>query len=167
MTAYLLDTSAVLAHVYREPGHAQVQRLLEEQAATVLLAAPSLLEMETALKRKMTDAGRRRTVVRLYGGELAEVVSVDREAAMTAIEISAVSAKRLPALDALIAGCAVANDAVLVHRDPHFDAIPPERLRALRLPDTSEPPTSADVPKVVKEDGAQYKASQRKRRKRP
>lgn len=167
MTTYLLDTSAAMAHVYREPGHAQVHALLEDHTATVLLAAPSLLEMNAALKRRIADAGQRRAVMDLYGGRLAEVISVDRAAAMAAIEITGASAKRLPAFDALIAGCAVARNAILVHRDPHFDAIPPERLRVLRLSDAPEPPTSADVPPVVKEKRASYKTRKSKTRRKP
>ncbi len=43
--------------------------------------------------------------------------------------------KRLPTIDALIAATAVQNKAVLVHRDPHFEAIPIEQLQQLKLPE--------------------------------
>ena len=164
MNVYLLDTSAVLTHVYGEPGHVQVQALFEDQEATILLAAPSLLEMETALKGRMADVLRRRAVVDLYGGRLAEVVPVDRAAVMEAIALKNASAKRLPTMDALIAGCAVARGATFVHRDPHFDAVSAPRLQVLRLTDTPEPPASADVPPVVREKGKPYKVSQRRTR---
>jgi predicted nucleic acid-binding protein len=35
--------------------------------------------------------------------------------------------------DALIAAAAANRDAVLVHRDPHFDALPAEDLRQEKL----------------------------------
>lgn len=36
---------------------------------------------------------------------------------------------RLPLIDALIAATAWVNDAVLVHRDTHMTAIPPELVQ--------------------------------------
>jgi predicted nucleic acid-binding protein len=158
---YLLDTSAAVAHVRGEPGHAGVQALFEDPAVTVLLAAPSLLEMETILKARMTDEGQRRAVLGLYGGRLAEVVPVDREAVMAAIVLRNGTPTRLPAVDALIAGCAVAHGATLVHRDPHFDSIPPALLPTLRLSDQPEPPAASAIPPAVREQRTPYASPKR------
>jgi len=155
VTTYLLDTSAVIAHYRKEPGYAQVHALFEDPFATVLIGTPVLVELDAALKRGMQDERQRRAVVDAYGGRVAEVVPADREAAMAAIAMRNASAKRLPAMDALIAGCAVAHGAVLVHRDPHFDGIPAEHLQTLRLSETGYP-TSQDVAKVAKESGVGY-----------
>ena len=43
---YLLDTSAVLAHFFAEPGGAEVAALLKEGKNTMALAAPSWVELE-------------------------------------------------------------------------------------------------------------------------
>jgi predicted nucleic acid-binding protein len=153
---YLLDTSAVIAHVYHERGYRQVQALFEEEDATVLLAAPSLLELDTALKTKVADEAQRRAVLELYGGRGAEVVAVDRETALAAIGIRQACPRRLPGFDALIAGCAAAHGATLVHRDPHFDAIPANVLAVMRLTDAGETPAHGTRATDVKEPPASY-----------
>lgn len=153
---YLLDTSAVLAHFRREPGHEQVQELFQDATASILLSAPTLLEMDVALKPRIPDEGERHEVVEFYGGRLAEVVSVDSTAVEKAIVLKNASSRRIPAMDALVAGCALAHSATLVHRDPHFDAIPPERLQVLRLNDRPESATSHEAPPAVRETSAGY-----------
>jgi predicted nucleic acid-binding protein len=167
MTAYLLDTSAALAHAYQEPGYERVQALFHDGTAVLMLAAPSLLEMETSLTTRIRDDAQREALTEHYGGLLAQVVPVDRTAVLAAIALRNAATKRLPAVDAMIAGCAAANDAILVHRDPHFDAIPASRLKTLRLPDTEDPPTSADVPLMVKETQTKYNVAKRRRKNRP
>ena len=162
---YLLDTSAVLAHYHREPGSLQVQALFDQAASTILLAAPSMIEIDTALKVRISDEGQRRVVLDSYAGRLARVVPLDHAAAVAAISVKATALKRLPAMDALIAGCAVASGATLVHRDPHFDAVPAGRLKTLRLSDTADPAPS-DVPPVVKESSGAYAVRKGKGRKR-
>ena len=42
---------------------------------------------------------------------------------------------RLPLVDACIAACAGKHHCVLVHRDPHMDALPRAAVRQMRLPD--------------------------------
>ena len=166
MNAYLLDTTAIIAHFRKEPGYAQVQDLFNDPGAAVLIAAPSLLELDIALSAKVQDETRRRAVVIAYGGQLAEVVSADGDAARAAIAVRGAAAKRVPAMDALIAGCAAARGAVLVHSDPHFDAVPAEQLKTLRLREGGYP-TSGDVPPVVKEECASYKSGKSKTRRKP
>jgi predicted nucleic acid-binding protein len=60
---------------------------------------------------------------------------LDASATRASLIIQSKTSARLPLVDALIAGCASAHGAVLVHRDPHFDNIPRAQLKTLRLPD--------------------------------
>jgi len=46
-----------------------------------------------------------------------------------AIKLRECATDRLPTIDSLIAATAAAHNAVLVHRDPHFTAIPAEMLK--------------------------------------
>jgi predicted nucleic acid-binding protein len=52
------------------------------------------------------------------------VIPIDLEVCRLAIELRRSATDRLPTIDSLIAATAAVNDAVLVHRDPHFKAIP-------------------------------------------
>jgi predicted nucleic acid-binding protein len=158
VTRYVLDTSAVLAHIFREVGGSAVQELLGQEDAVVCIAATSLFEMETVMRRRVPDLARCRSIAELYASEIVEVLPIDARSVREAIAVRDSARSRLPAMDALIAGCAIAHDAVLVHRDPHFDGIPASRLKTLRLPDTeAPPPTSGDVRAVAKESGSSYR----------
>lgn len=160
MSAYLLDTSAVVAHYRKEVGHARVQALFDDEDAVLWLAAPSLLELDACLREIGIEAVIRRKTVDAYAGELVHVVAVDERVVLRAMEIRDAATGRLRALDALIAACAAVCGAVLVHRDSHFDAIPQEVLPSQRLSSQDdEAATSSAASKVVKEARATYKAS--------
>jgi predicted nucleic acid-binding protein len=62
-----------------------------------------------------------------------DVVAVDRAIALHAFTLGRKASKRLPLADALIAATAANREAVLVHRDPHFDTLPAEVLRQEKL----------------------------------
>lgn len=165
MSAYLLDTSAVVAHYRKEVGHARVQALFDNDDAVLWFAAPSLLELDSCLRDIGIDAATRLKTVDGYAGGLLNVVAVDERVVRRAMELRDAVAGRLPAMDALIAACAAVCGAVLVHRDAHFDAIPREMLSCLRLSlQDDESATSAASSNVAKEAGATYK-TKRKRRK--
>ena len=151
MRTYLLDTSAILAHYLSEEGSAKVQALLDEPAAIVLVAAPVLLELDGSLMRKGAGEVARHSVVNEYGTRLAETVSVDKEVALSAVALRKSASERLPAMGALIAGCALANEAVLVHRDPHYDNIPREALETWNILKSGEYPDGSSRPAVVRE----------------
>jgi predicted nucleic acid-binding protein len=165
MSAYLLDTSAVVAHYRKEVGHARVQALFDNEDAVLWLAAPSLLELDACLRDIGIDVTIRHKAVDDYAGGLLNVVAVDERVVRRAMEIRDAVAARLPAMDALIAACAAVCGAVLVHRDAHFDAISQELLSSLRLSlQDDEVATSVARSNVAKEAGATYK-TKRKRRK--
>lgn len=132
---HLLDSSAVLAHYLGETGADQVSALLAEGADIVALAAPSWPELARRLADLIDDPAEAVRVHRHYTRDLCAFVPLDESATLAALRIQKVCPARLPLVDALIAGCAAQAHLILVHRDPHFDAIPGRQLRVLRLPD--------------------------------
>lgn len=157
MSAYLLDTSAIVAHYRKEVGHTRVQALFDDDDAVLWLAAPSLLELDACLRDIGVEASLRRKAVDAYVGDLVHVVSVDERVARRAREIRDAAAGRLPAMDALIAACAAVRGAVLVHRDSHFDVIAQGIVPTLRLSAQDDEAASSETrPAVVKEARATY-----------
>ncbi len=132
---HLLDTSALLAHYLDEPGAEQVSALLAGGRAVVALAAPSWPELERRLAELIADPVEASRVHRHYTRNLCAFVPLDEPATLAAIRIQQACPARLPLVDALIAGCAAYANLTLVHRDPHFAAIPGKHIRTLRLPD--------------------------------
>jgi len=125
---YLLDTSALLAHHRQESGWETVQAIFETDEAEIIIACVSLTEFG----RRLRDLGAPEVVV---GQTLAsyqllctEVAPVDTAVALAAFAIGCRTPRRLPLVDALIAAVAQARNALLVHRDEHMRAIPPELL---------------------------------------
>jgi predicted nucleic acid-binding protein len=69
-----------------------------------------------------------------YRAFFSERVVVTDQICQRALELRLASAKRLPAVDSLIAATASVHGAILVHRDPHFLDIPKELLSQEMLP---------------------------------
>lgn len=71
----------------------------------------------------------------IYAELFTKVIPLDEKIAHQAILLRAATPKRLPTIDGLIAATADVYRLTLVHRDPHFAAIPPEHLRQINLPE--------------------------------
>lgn len=125
---FLLDTSALLAHFRGEPGAIRVQELFENSENSFLIASISITEFSRrmfelgAAEKDITEA------LEAYVRLLSDVVAVDRVIARSAFILGRQSRARLPLADALIAACAQSRGAILVHRDPHFEALPSDHL---------------------------------------
>lgn len=136
---YLLDTSALLAHHRQESGWETVQAIFETDEVEIIIASVSLTEFG----RRLRDLGAPEVVV---GQTLAsyqllctEVAPVDTAVALAAFAIGCRTPHRLPLVDALIAAVAQARNALLVHRDEHMRAIPPELLHQNDLGAPTDP----------------------------
>jgi predicted nucleic acid-binding protein len=129
MTRFLLDTSALLAHFRKEPGAVRIQAVLEDGAAEVLIASPSVAELARKVAELGAETTEARAVALEYASLVGQVIEVDTALAIRAFELGALSKRRLPLVDALIAAAASLQDATLLHRDPHFGAIPGDLLR--------------------------------------
>jgi predicted nucleic acid-binding protein len=131
---HLLDTSAILAHLLDEPGADKITRLLARGKDQVALAAPSWAELDRRLGELIPDPAEARRIRLLYTRDLCALVPLDEAAANAAITLQQKAARRIPLIDALIAGCAASRQLTLVHRDEYLDQIPAGQLATLRLP---------------------------------
>ncbi|MEZ4517278.1 MAG: PIN domain-containing protein [Chloroflexota bacterium] len=132
MLTHVLDTSAWLTHVFGEPGHEIVADLITDPAASLGISAVSLLELHARMKA----VGALRLYSEVLNGykEIFDlIIPADETIAIRATDIREVASARVPAMDSLIAATAAANNAILVHRDPHFQTIPETQLQQLVL----------------------------------
>lgn len=134
MITHVLDTSAVVAHYLKEPGTEEVHRLLCEASSQLGLSFITWVELRTRLGEVASSPEECERAFRLYTDVLTTPLAVGEAEARAAMRLREAATRRLPLADSLIAGCAVTADATLVHRDPHFAAIPPKLLKQLVLP---------------------------------
>ena len=135
---YLLDTSALLAHLQEEPGYELVERLLDEHPGEVFISAINWLEFHVRLKELIPDAKARAETLSIYDELLADALPVTREVARAAFDLREQLTARIPNADALIAATAQLATATLVHRDPHFSTIPTKLVKQIVLPTKTE-----------------------------
>jgi len=131
---HLLDTSALLAHYLDEPGATQVQSLFEDEALSVGTSILTLFEFELRLHQLGVDIPTCTRDLDRYRGLMTEIVNVDESVRSEAVRLRTAATARISAMDTLIAACASLHGATLVHRDPHFAAIPEFLLRQEVLP---------------------------------
>lgn len=133
---YLLDTSAVLAHVRNEPGAGLVQELFERDDFSVFLCSVSLAELARRLRDLGATPEEAWATIDGYRQAVDGVVPVDEVVARESDRILVQTPARLPLVDALIAAAASSRGAVLVHRDAHMRTIPTSHVRQLDLEST-------------------------------
>ena len=132
---HLLDTSALLAHYFDEPGAEEVDRLWQQPGNKLAISVLSIPELKTRLRGEVADAKEVERAFGLYANELTVSIPVSRAVAEEAVRLREATPRRLPLIDALIAASASNADCVLVHRDPHMDDIPTRLVRRMRLPE--------------------------------
>ena len=131
---HLLDTSALLAHYLAEPGADLVQALFEDEALATGTSILALYEFELRLHHLGLDAATRAMELNRYRALLDEVVDVTEAVRAEAIRLRTNATAHVAAMDMLIAASPSVNHATLVHRDPHFAAIPTNLLKQEVLP---------------------------------
>lgn len=131
---HVLDTSALLAHYFDEPGADVVEQLWATGSARPGVSAVTVAELRHRLGEEMGDSGEAREAADAYLNELTVCLPVDRMVAELAWKLKEAIAERIPLVDALIAATARAAGAVLVHRDPHFERIPRTVVDQVVLP---------------------------------
>jgi predicted nucleic acid-binding protein len=123
MKGYLLDTSAILTLRDDEPGADKVAELLKQaQVANTRCLGCFITPMEV-LYRVWRDEGE--TAGRLaYEQCLALPIEWIHETTDLLKRAAAIKAAYLLSVgDAWIAACALQEDAVLIHKDPEFQAV--------------------------------------------
>ena len=129
---HVLDTSAWLAHLFREPGSDFVSALLLDPAARVAVAALSIVEVHARMRAQGIER-RFVEVVEEYRGIFVQIVPIDEAVALKAVALRQATPARLPAIDTLIAATAAHHGATLVHRDAHFLSLPDEQVKQHHL----------------------------------
>jgi predicted nucleic acid-binding protein len=131
---HVLDTSALLAHFFDEPGADAVQSLWDSGSAKPGICAVTATELKARLNEELASNAEAERAVEAYLDELTVCLPVDRAVAEMAWQVKESCPDRIPLVDALIAGTARACSAVLVHRDPHLARIPREVVGQVVLP---------------------------------
>lgn len=133
---HLLDTSALLAHYFDEPGAGEVDAIWQDPSNQPAICVLTIAELRARLIAEVRSLAESERALGLYVDELTSSVPVDRAVAEEAARLRAAATGRLPLVDACIAACASRHECLLVHRDPHLDRLP-KRIARLRLPDRS------------------------------
>jgi ribonuclease VapC len=121
---YLLDTSALLTLLEDEAGADRVQQVLKSDSA--LISAVSLLEVRylTLQEQSESEADLRHALLKRSGASL--LWDLDEPLLLTAAGFKARHV--LSFADALIAASAYRHKAILLHKDPEFNALAGEVL---------------------------------------
>ncbi len=130
---HVLDTSALLAHYFDEPGAEVVQGLWAAGGPKPAICAVTIAELRGRLSRELESPDEAQAAADAYLQELTVCLDVDRSVAELACHIRSAMSERLPLVDSLIAATARAVGAVLVHKDSHMSRIPPELVKQLAL----------------------------------
>ncbi len=123
MRSSVLDSYAVLAYLFAEPGHEKVLALLEkaaDSAKSVLIASPNWAEVRYIVERK-TSAARWGEIRDRLAGLPIEVVSVDQELAEMAGQIKVKG--KMSLADCFAAALARDRKADLYTGDPEFRSV--------------------------------------------
>lgn len=130
---HLLDSSAVLAFYFGEPGAERVREILADNRASVGLSVLTAAEFWSRLRAAGSEQAFDHDWFRL-SEIVSEIITVSLPVVLKSIELRRAATTRLPYVDALIAATAAHHDAVLLHRDTHFSAIPAHLLKQELLP---------------------------------
>jgi predicted nucleic acid-binding protein len=130
-TASWLDSSAILALIYGEPGVDIVRQLLEDaerERAVVYLSVISLCEIVSSLIKTHGENVARDELALV----LTMPVQMDSPTRQQCAEAGWLRGRhKLSTADAIIATQAIAANAELVHKDPEFHQVPALKHRPL------------------------------------
>ncbi len=128
MFTYILDSSAWLIHIFKEPGADQITRLFKDEDNRVAVSALSLVEVYTRLKSVKREKEFAK-LTEFYSYLFHSFIPATEAVVMQAVEIRRATTSRVPSIDAIIAATTSLEGAVLLHRDAHFLAIPDALLQ--------------------------------------
>ena len=131
--SHVLDTSALLAHYFNEPGASLLDALWADESKRLGISAVTVAELRGRLNHEITDEAEAMQAAGAYLDELTTCLPVDRATAEAAWQLRQATPNRLPLVDALIAATARVAGAVLVHKDPHMSQIPPGLVQQMQL----------------------------------
>jgi predicted nucleic acid-binding protein len=124
---YVLDSSALLAYLYDEEGADQTEEIVFSGEA-VLIPFAALMEVEYKVLQEMP--WRLPESLATLKSWPVQIVESDPEWRSVAASVKATG--KVSFADSWMAGLTLLRDAVLVHKDPEFDAI--DDMKVVRLP---------------------------------
>lgn len=130
---YLLDSSALLAFYFGESGARRVGEILADDQTNVSLSVLTAAEFWSRLRAEGWEEAFDNEW-RLISKAVSAVIPITLEVVLLSLPLRTAATARLPQIDALIAATAALQGAILIHRDPHFTAIPAHLLRQEMLP---------------------------------
>lgn len=115
----MLDTSALFTLIEDEAGAARVEEVLRTRS--VVISWMSLLEVAyvTQQERSVAEAERRYALIKALPVTLAW--QIEEETLLMAARLKATH--RVSLADAVIAAYAIRMNAILLHKDPEFEAL--------------------------------------------
>lgn len=118
-SVYLLDTSALLSFIEDEEGADRVEQALKQKET--LVPWPVLLETYyiTLQEEGQSEADQRFALIKQLKVNI--LYDMDEATLLTAARLKALH--RISLADAIIAAFAIRNDAILMHKDPEFEAL--------------------------------------------
>lgn len=132
--AHLLDTSAILAHLLKEPGEDIVERCISAEGGRSGVSVVSWVEFQLIIGRSDYPKSDAQKIVSFYRDALGAPFPIDDAVAKAAVTLRAQSATRIHLTDLLIAACAKTHGLKLVYRDRHIEGIPEKALPQIKLP---------------------------------
>ncbi|MBU2601951.1 MAG: PIN domain-containing protein [Actinobacteria bacterium] len=119
LRSYLLDTSALLSFIEDEAGADRVEQALKQ--TTTLVPWPVLLEAHYITMREKGEAEAYRRTALVKQLKVKILWDMDESTLLTAARLKA--EHRISLADAIIAAFALRRDAILMHKDPEFEAL--------------------------------------------
>lgn len=135
VVTHLFDTSAILAQYFDESGADRVQDLLSDPGVRSGVSVVTLYEIYTAVLHRSGSDAIATEAVQAVREAVGEIAQVSEAVLAQAFDLRRSSSARIALADVLIAATADSLHATLVHRDPHFDALPPQRPKREKLPE--------------------------------
>jgi len=123
----------MLAQYFDEPGAEQVNALMNDPSAVVGISVITLFEIATVVQHLSGSGQLGIEAMKVSKSATAEIAIVSESVIERAIDL-----RRTSLADSIIAATAELYGAILVHRDPHFTALPSGRPVQELLPDKSK-----------------------------
>jgi predicted nucleic acid-binding protein len=136
--SHVLDTSALLAHYFNEPGAELLDALWADESNRLAISVITVAELKGRLHHEIADDAEALSAANAYVNELTTCLPVDRATAEAAWQLRQATPSRIPLVDAIIAATARVIGAVLVHKDPHMSRISSALVSQVALPQAAK-----------------------------
>ena len=129
MAGHVLDTSAIIAYLYDEPG-SDIAEAVIFGGSEIRIPFIALMEVEYKFHRELGDELEVAKSMAALNHWPTLVVESDLQWRQQAARVKARG--KLSLADAWVAALALINDATLVHKDPEFETV--ANLKDVKLP---------------------------------